>query len=168
MARPRLTVVLLALVAVMSTGPASALSQEETCTETRVEKLVRSFVRAYNHGDGAKLERMWAQEPHFEWYFVQGNERTDPYDRQGLGRYFAARRAVGDRLTLKRLSTSPGSEGEVGFGFRLTRTSDQRSARGTYHGKGHAVTAERDVISQLLEPGPSTACVLAVWSMGRD
>ena len=139
------------------------------CTRQGVAALVREFVTAYNDGDAQKLEEIWAQEPHFNWYFVQGERQEDAEDRSTLGAYFAARHAVGDTLVLRELSVKPKSEdGSFGFGFSLTRRSNDPSARGRFHGKGSARGPGEALGPELPDPNSPSTCVLHVWSMGRD
>ncbi len=150
-----------------STGPRPSEGQ---CTRKGVARLVTAFVTAYNRGNIERLERIWAQEPHFEWYSVERErQRRDPYARGTLGAYFSARHELGDRLHLRHLNVqSQRQRGTLGFAFRLTRHSDEKRARGGYHGKGSAVGADPLLLPQLPDPDGPSACVLHVWSMGRD
>lgn len=142
----------------------------QPCTRRRVARVVKAFVSAYNRGDAERLERIWAQEPHFEWYFVEGERHSgDAQNRSTLGSYFAARHALNDRLRLRSLRVAPrGDDGSFGFGFRLTRTSNQGSAEGGFHGKGSARGPGPLLLPQIPDPNRPPTCVLRVWSMGRD
>lgn len=157
-------------------APGVALSKsqaprtETQCTRKAVARLVTAFVAAYNRGNVERLERIWAEEPHFEWYYVDREpQRTDSFDRSTLGAYFAARHQLGDRLHLLHLSVQrERQDGMFGFAFRLRRDSDEKRARGGYHGKGSAIGSDPLLIPQLPDPDGPATCVLHVWSMGRD
>lgn len=129
---------------------------EARCTRDFVAASVRSFIRAYNRGNLERLERMWAQEPDFEWYFVD-DERESPEaeNRRTLGTYFETRHRLNDHIRLRGLRVAPRSEdGSFGFGFKLFRRTDdpRERAEGLFHGKG-AVTQ---------------GCLLHVWAMDND
>ena len=71
-----------------------AAEQPALCTADEVEMLVRRFSGAFNGGDAAELERIFAQEPEFEWYSTNApGERLDPVarDRASLVPYFRDR-----------------------------------------------------------------------------
>lgn len=172
----RLAAAALLVVPILS-APAAALSAsqprptEAECTRKKVARLVTAFVTAYNRGNAERLERIWAQEPHFEWFSVERErQRPDPYDRATLGEYFSARHELSDRLRLRYLRVRPrrDSDDTFGFVFRLTRHSNEKRGRGGYHGKGSALGPESFLVPQLPDPNRPSSCVLHVWSMGRD
>lgn len=146
-----------------------AASESSSCTRGRVEAVVREFVRAYNEGDSAALERIWAQEPDFQWYFVHGErEGPEAHDRSRLGTYFFERHVLGDRLRLGRLRVGPPNDaGHFGIAFRLRRSSTDRSAEGSWHGKASATTVA-GLPPLPYSGGREASCMLAVWGMGRD
>lgn len=125
-----------------------------TTTARDAARVVRSFVRAYNDGDLARLDSLFSSEPDFEWYFVSRGARREftAYDRAELPPYFARRHIANDHLKLLNLDVSEdrGWHGGFDFSFRLARSSDERGAEGRYHGKGAA------------------GCTIFVWSMGRE
>lgn len=162
------------LVVPMLSAPGAAFSAsqarptEAECTRKKVARLVTAFVTAYNRGNAERLERIWAQEPDFEWYSVERErQRPDPYDRATLGEYFTARHELGDRLRLRYLRVRE-SDGTFGFTFRLTRHSNEKRGRGGYHGKGSALSPAPPLLPQLPDSNPPPSCVLHIWSMGRD
>lgn len=165
----------LALVAIsgivaLAAAPSSAASSSaQPCTRDSVPALIRSFVGAYNRGDTDDLDRIWAQEPYFEWYSVE-DERTDvdAHNRLTLMSYFQNRHELRDRVELVSLRVSPrdSDDGTFDFAFRLERKSQERPARGTYHGKGAAVDAV--TVPDPYYPTEASTCVLHVWSMGKE
>ncbi len=165
-----MTVLVLALgvVAALASQGGGAQSAGETCDRRTVAGLVRSFVRAYNEGDAARLESIWAAEPDFEWYSVSPDEREQAaaFDRETLMAYFEERHGLGDRLDLQALRVGPADDrGAFGIAYRLRRESDQRVARGGYHGKASA----RQVTTLPTLGGVELSrCVLFVWSMGTE
>ncbi|MDQ3957392.1 MAG: nuclear transport factor 2 family protein [Actinomycetota bacterium] len=119
-------------------------------TARDVSQLVEDFVRAYNRGDFSRLDQVFAPEPEFEWYMVQGERVGTAQDRSTLLPYFAQRHLAGDRIRLLsvRVKDEPSWHGGYDFGFELRRWSNDPSAQRRYHGKGAA------------------ACTISVWSMG--
>lgn len=170
----RLAAAALLVVPILSAPPAPLLASQVApaeCTRKKVASIVTTFVTAYNRGNGEQLERIWAQEPHFEWFSVERErQRPDPYDRATLGEYFSARHELSDRLHLRSLRVKPrrSSDGTFSFVFRLTRRSNDKHGRGGYHGKGSALGPESFLVPQLPDPNRPSSCVLHVWSMGRD
>ncbi len=153
MQRRAVVVVLLLGAALL---PQSAPALEPRCARSEVRALVNSFIRAYNRGHVDYLDKIWAQEPDFFWYFVQDDvTRRSPLseDRASLPLYFAERAAYAEQLGLRRLSISweRGWHDAWDITFELARHSDHPDASGRYHGKG-AATCQR----------------LHAWAMGRD
>lgn len=138
------------------------------CTRQAVEVLVRDFVTAYNKGDARTLEQVWAREPDFQWYFVQGERLgSDAEDRSTLPAYFSLRHGLGDELRLSSFRVSPANDrGHYGIGFRLRRFSDQPEAAGMWHGKASAAAGSS--IPDLADPTSLARCTLIVWSMGKE
>ena len=165
----KLTSVLLALVVLggLATPGAMTARAAESCSRETVADLVRTFVRAYNRGNSARLDRLWAQEPDFEWYSVSPDERERDaaYDRETLIPYFERRHELNDRMRLRSLQVGrPNDLGHFGVAYRIRRSSDQAHGRGRYHGKASA--KEVTTPGAVGEPD-TTRCVLIVWSMGR-
>jgi ketosteroid isomerase-like protein len=115
------------------------------CTPVEVSALVRSFIAAYNRGDGAVLDTLFAREPDFGWFST-----TAPVARFGeaaknratLVRYFAQRHARAERLQLRSVQVNGNTVG-VGiapygnFEYRLIRRANDLPPT-RYHGKGAA------------------------------
>jgi hypothetical protein len=121
-----------------------AKEQPATCTASEVETLVGRFVEAFNAGDTAALDRLFAPEPAFEWYSTGGpGERLDPIarDRPSLLPYFTARHARGERLDLRSLTFNGNTTGSRTYGnfvYSLVRSADDLEPT-DYRGKGAAL-----------------------------
>ncbi len=95
-----------ALLAITALGvaivPAPAAAIEPLCTPAEARAIVRDFIETYNRGDVDYLDRMWAQEPDFFWYFDSADPaRRTPLlseDRPTLPHYFTERVLLGDQL----------------------------------------------------------------------
>lgn len=72
------------------------------CDVTAVRSTLAAFVRAYNRGDGRRLDRLFSREG-FAWYFATGASRELRGAKQNRGTlipYFRERHRRGDRLAL--------------------------------------------------------------------
>lgn len=152
----------LLLTGLPAVGRGAARPPSASCSRSETAKVVKSFVRAFNRGDVDRVDRLWAHEPDFQWYFVDDEREQDAEDRLRLALYFEERVLLNDRLQLRRLSVKPNSSD---FGFKLVRsTDDQRQdASGLFHGKGAA--RESIPLPSPSEPFPTSTCLLVVWSM---
>ena len=152
----------LSLSPVTSAGSALPNGADAGCSKAVTQRVVSRFIAAYNLGDLERLDRLWAQEPDFHWYFVDDERERDAEDRKTLPLYFAERVALNDHLELRHLSIN---DNGTDFFFRVRRTTDDErfGARGRFHGKG----ATREVMSlpSPQQPIPARSCVLAVWAM---
>jgi hypothetical protein len=141
--------------------PAPDPEQPAACTAAEVQSLVVRFLDAFNRGDLAELDGIFAREPFFEWYVTDApGERMSlaaSQDRPSLVPYFAARHALGERLTLRsfRFNGNSGAPGYGNFEYGLTRGADDLQPT-PYYGKG-AAFCYRD------QPD-----VIFVWTMGRQ
>ena len=141
-------------------------AQGEACTKRRTERLVRAFIASYNGGDLDRADGAWAQEPDFQWYFVDDErEGSMAEDRRTLPVYLAERARLGDRLRLLSLSISRDG---TDFSFELRRrTNDPRlGSAGRFHGKGSA--GPTALLPTTDRPLPARGCALTVWSMDTD
>ncbi|HEX2236297.1 MAG TPA: hypothetical protein VHK89_08475 [Actinomycetota bacterium] len=150
----------LAALFVALPGPAPAQGPEAPCRPAEARAIVRGFVEAFNRGDVDYLDRMWAEEPDFFWFF----DSADPLrrselseDRITLPHYFRARALLGDQLHLRSLSVrwQRGWHAAWGVAFELHRVSEQPDVSGRYHGKGALTCGDE---GQLLH----------AWAMGRS
>lgn len=72
------------------------------CDVGAVRSRLTAFVRAYNSGDLAELDRLFSRE-RFVWYFATGPDRRlrgTKQNRETLVPYFRRRHASGERLAL--------------------------------------------------------------------
>lgn len=81
---------------------AAAAAPPAPC-EATTTRLVQRYVKAYNAGDVARLDRqVFAREPAFQWYSDGRRLGAASEDRATLRAFFAARHRAGDRLRLVR------------------------------------------------------------------
>jgi len=156
-ARVGAVVAVLALVvaAGATAGPTASLGSRD-CAPTEARATFDAFVRAFNLGNGAALDRLIAPRGSFVWFSVSGagqrlGDRSK--NRSTLARYFATRHVQRDRLTNITFRGGRNANGYGQFAFLLTRSADDElPAR--YEGKG----------AVICDDGGDT---IAVWSMGR-
>jgi len=161
-------------IASAHTTPRGALNRQvaagngaaRDCRPEEARRLVLSFIRAFNAGDGARLESLFAADdgdgdaatPSFQWYSTgppgQRYGRAAD-DRSSLIRYFAVRHTHGERLGLLSMSHGGGAPGSgyFSFGFHIHRQAHDLPRPGAFEGKGAAtcVTGRPQI---------------AVWSVG--
>lgn len=135
------------------------------CTPAEVKSTVRAFIVAFNGGDAARLQRVFARKPFFRWYSTDApGERLLPSaaNRASLLPYFARRHTLGERLTLRSIRVNGNSIASgIGwktygiFQYTLTRVAQDLPPT-AYAGKGalHCYASRPDE--------------LIVWSMGRS
>lgn len=153
------------LTGLPAVGKDQARPPSASCSRSETARVIKRFVRAFNRGDVDRLDRLWAHEPDFQWYFVDDEREQDAEDRLMLRLYFEERVLLNDRLQLRRLSVRPNS---LDFAFKLLRSTDdeREDASGLFHGKGAA--RESIPLPSPSEPFPTSTCLLVVWSMDND
>lgn len=160
------TALIVALFPSPSSGAMSPAS-DAPCSQEQTKRLVKASLRAYSRGNVDRLDRLWAHEPDFEWYFVDEERgQGEAENRSTLRSYFQDRVDLNDRLRLRRLSVVPtGANDATSFNFRLLRTTDDQRDRaaGLFHGKGAA--REILVLTSLTQPIPTQSCRLIMWAM---
>jgi hypothetical protein len=115
----------------------TGLDAKPACDEGKARRQVKAFIAAYNNGDLATLERLFAPADAFQEYRVGPIERPSPLseDRDSLIDYFAERHSHNDRFELQDLEVGP-DRNTGGFYTQLTleRTSDDPApwARGHF------------------------------------
>jgi len=145
----------LAVAAGLAASSRASVGSRE-CAPTEARTTFDAFVRAFNRGDDAALERLIAPTRSFVWFSVSGAGRRlgdRSKDRSTLVRYFATRHLLRDRLSDTSFSGGGNANGYAHFGFLLTRSADDElPAR--YEGKGAVICDD-------------SGDTIAVWSMGR-
>lgn len=128
------------------TGGAAPTPPTDTapCARAQTRAAFDSFLAAFDRGDQAKLDSLFAAEPDFQWFSSSApgpRVRQDAFDRQTLLAYFRARYRHGDRLRLVDFHFTGRSPHWSGFSFDLRRRSrDFRGGRWfRTTGKGAAV-----------------------------
>ena len=123
---------------------------------------MHEFVAAFNAGNRAQLEAVFAPDPRFRWFSISeqatetgGGSVFVAFSRPVLLRHLARRQAQNERLVLRNLELAAAGGSERGFVFHLTRRADdlRRGEPVLYSGKGAV-----DCTSE-------TRTIL-VWSMG--
>jgi hypothetical protein len=104
------------------------LSHESGCAAAATKTLVQNFVRNYDSGRVATIDRLWAPEPRFQWFSTGkpgARIGSRAYDRAALAAYFRARVRVHERLRLPKLGAGydPGRK-IVNFAGKLVRSAD--------------------------------------------
>jgi hypothetical protein len=167
--RAALSTVAAFVILLVSAGSAAGDGQQvivvhvKLCTPAEVKGAVNRFVNAFNASDHRRLDRAFASEPDFQWYSTDApGRRVLPAaaDRARLVRYFAARHARGERLSITsiRVNANTIATGSLkSYGnFEVTLVREARDLVPTdYLGKGalHCYASRTD---QLI-----------VWSMAR-
>jgi hypothetical protein len=132
------------------------LGKEVGCTAAGTKALVQKFVRNYNGGQVAVINRLWASEPYFQWFSTRApGARLGPraYDRSTLTAYFRARVRVHERLRLTKLGAGYDRHRKiVNFAGKLVRSADDLRSGPPQDFKGAAGCESG---------GP----ILIVWSM---
>jgi hypothetical protein len=141
---------LTAIAALAAAGAAGGAAEQvivirvKLCTPSEVRSTVSRFVTAFNAGNAAQLDRVFASERDFRWYSTDApGERLLPAagDRSTLLRYFAGRHARGERLTLRSLrvngnTVASGTLKSYGnFQYTLVREAAELAPT-AYQGKG--------------------------------
>jgi hypothetical protein len=121
-----------------------APEEPSACVAADVEALAGRFVDAFNRGDLAELDRVFAKEPEFDWYSTGApGERLLPIaaDRESLVPYFRDRHSRGERLALRTFRFNGNTRGVRTYGnveFTLMRQGDDLAPT-AYQGKGAAL-----------------------------
>jgi hypothetical protein len=122
---------------------AVVLAVASPCSADTTRALVRSFVRDYDAGRVAAIDRMWAPAPRFQWFSTgkPGERAGRPaHVRSTLARYFRSRVKVHERLRLTKLGAGYDPARDiVHFGGKLVRSADDiRRRRPPHDFKGAA------------------------------
>jgi hypothetical protein len=138
----RVALVVTAIV-LSAAGTASPSTPRTGCRPAQTTALITRFLTAFNRGDRAVLNnQLWGGKLYFNWYAVTAGPglRVNPeaQRRDTLMKYFAARRAAGERLTLTNVKLNGVTGGGyLNFEFHLLRSAnDQPGGQVLYAGKG--------------------------------
>jgi hypothetical protein len=132
------------LVLLLGAVPAqSRTSHDPRCTAETDVPLVKAVVAAFNSGNVAKLDRLVAREPAFQWFADAGPRRQSRLgpraeDRSTLRAWAKARHRKHDRITLVGFG-EPNAQGGVRLNLDLRRHADDYRPRNVIHGKYEAV-----------------------------
>jgi hypothetical protein len=143
--------------ALLAGSPTSATG--ESCNELGTHELVIQFIGAFNRGDLAQLDRLFARGMWWRWYAVgtaPGKRiQTAAYNRSTLVKYFRARHRKHERLQLRAFQYNGRSNGYANFQYEILRRADDMAGRSPrlYAGKGAMSCWEGR---------------LAVWGMGEE
>lgn len=139
-----LAAIVLPLAAVGSAGPAARAGAPGACTTNEARRAFAEFLIAFDRGDLARLDSMFASQPAFSWYSsgVPGARLNRASERRGtLVAYFRARHSHRDRLGLLRLQVNRGSPHSTGLEFEL-----RRSATDFRHGRPFPVAGKANLL----------------------
>ena len=131
-----------------------------TCDAAATQHAFRTFVAAFNGGDLAKLDSLFAASPAFRWYSSNApGERTGnaAFTRSTLRGYFGRRHQVRDFLQVRSFRFNSHARGLAHFSFGLRRSAlDHLSGRAfDLVGKGPLSCADgRFVVLSLGGPRP--------------
>lgn len=128
------------------------------CTSVEVRHLVERFVLAFNTGDRAMLQRLWARSTAgFEWYSTDAPGQrigSASRSRASLDGYFADRHAHRETLRVTSFQFNGNGADYGNFHYTLIRRAADLPPT-AYVGKGAALCAT----------APPT---IGVWSMATD
>jgi hypothetical protein len=148
MPRARIGAVLAVSALAVAAGATSSRASlgSRDCAPTEPRATFDAFVRAFNLGEGAALDRLIAPRGSFVWFSVSGAGRRlgdRSKDRSTLARYFATRHVLRDRLSDITFSGGSNANGYGQFTFLLTRSADdQLPARYEGRARSSATSAE--------------------------
>ena len=112
-----------------ATDPGNAATPA-ACAAAESRAVLRSFVGAFNRGDLARLDELFATQPDFQWYSTGApglRTRAAASTRATLVGYFARRYRAGDRLRLVSFDYNGDSGPYSNFALTLRRSaSDYR------------------------------------------
>ena len=126
--------------ALLAGSPASATG--ESCNEQGTRELLGTFIGAFNRGDFAQLDQLFARGMWWRWYAVgtaPGKRiQAAAYNRKTLVQYFRARHKKHERLRLLSFQYGGRSDGYAHFQYEIQRSADDIAAprSRTYTGKG--------------------------------
>jgi hypothetical protein len=155
--RTAVLVAALAVATLLSVAPAGA----SACTSSEVQSAFSSFASAFDRGDSARLNMLFAGPASFVWYsssppgrrFSPRAERRDT-----LVDYFRSRHAAHDRIRIVSFQFNGNSPGYGNFQYRLRRSAaDFRGgAWFVITGKGAAICKDTRVRFIVMSVGAAS------------
>jgi hypothetical protein len=142
-------------VAVAAGAPGATAADTRACAPTEVRQLVVRFIAAFNAGDMARLDAIFAKEPGFQWYSTgKPGDRRDPMSRNRatLIPYFARRHRQHERLTLVSWAGGGNANGFAHYQFHVVRRAKDAPRPLRLEGKGAAICS-------------ASGDTIAVWAM---
>lgn len=151
---------LVSVAAVLLALPASGAGNTRmglartVCDEPAARATLDQYLRAFNRGDFAALETLFAQAPTFVWYTVappKGRSSAGPNGRASLIAYFQARHARGEKLGLLRFRYGGTQQRDgaiqAGFsGYLSRRAGDLRPSRRGFKAVLRCTPEDREII----------------------
>ena len=119
----RSTVAVAAALVLAATAHAAPAA---TCDAAGTQRTFRAFVAAFNDGDLARLDSLFAQPPAFRWYSSSApGQRTGAASstRSTLRPYFRERHRVRDVLAVRSFHWNGTARGLAHFSFGLRRSA---------------------------------------------
>lgn len=110
----------------LAAAPASPPTDTASCGREATAGALRSFVAAFDAGDSARLDSLFAPEPAFQWYSTPApGERIgqEARRRDTLVPYLRRRHAKGDRLRLRAFHWTGRSPRWSNFWFEARRAT---------------------------------------------
>jgi hypothetical protein len=150
-------VAVVGLTATVAFGAGSATGAR-ACGPGEVRALVVDFVVAFNGGDLARLDAIFAPSPAFKWYSSNApgrRVRSAAFRRGTLLDYFARRHARRDRVRLLGFRFNGNSGGYGHFDYRMRRSAAD------FRGGQPFRLVGKGAVDCSLDPK-----AIAVWSMG--
>jgi hypothetical protein len=101
------------------------LTSSSDCTAVATEALVHQFVGDFNTRRLARIDRLWAPAPRFQWYSAPRRYGDASKNRATLIAYLRARVREHERILLTQLGAGYDPQRKlVDFGGKLTRSAD--------------------------------------------
>jgi hypothetical protein len=111
-----------------STNVPGRVEHNMTCTAVTTKALVQKFVRDYDSGQVAAIDRLWAPEPYFQWFSTRAPGArlgAAAYNRSTLASYFRARVRAHENLRVTKLGAGYEANRKiVNFAGKLVRRAD--------------------------------------------
>jgi hypothetical protein len=124
------------------------------CDPGAAAATIKQFVSAFNRGDIARLDRLFAESPDFRWYSAPGPDARlgrESHRRATLRSYFIRRHRQRERLLVLRVHEGPNGNVPVVFRRRARDLRPQIAA--SKAAVDCSVTPHRIVVVSIGGPG---------------